>query len=94
MVGGRALLVEGLGLAGGEAGAVDETLQHNGAIANPQQRAGRHRKVVAHQVELRHVRPAREVQLLRMSHADFVTLHLQQLGLVFGRHVRQFRCRR
>ena len=44
----RALLIEWLAL-----GAVDEALEHERAIADAGERAGRHRQVIPHEVELR-----------------------------------------
>ena len=75
---GRALLVERLAL-----GAVDEALQHDRPIADAAQRAGRHREVVADEVELRELRLPREIGLVRVGDPDLAPV---------DREHRRFRC--
>ena len=81
---GGALLVEGLGLRGLEAGAVDEALENDGAVLNSLKRAGRDGEVVADEVELGEFYVAGEVELGGVGDADFVPVDGEEFGVGFG----------
>ena len=61
-IGGRALLVERLGLS-----AVDEALENDGTILDALQRSRGHSEVVFHDIELRYLNLPGEVELFGMG---------------------------
>ena len=77
----RALLVEGLAL-----GAVDEALEHDRAVADAGERTLGDGEVVADEVELRELRLAREVGLVRVRDAHLAARDREDLRRLFLGH--------
>ncbi len=81
MVGGCALLVEGLGF-----GSVDEALEDDGAVANAEEGAGGDGLVVTDEVELGELEFAGEVKLVGVGDADVPTVDGKGLSGFFFFH--------
>ena len=77
----RTLLVERLLVR-----TIHEALQDDRPVAYPEQRAGRHGQVVAHDVDLAQLHLAREVQLVRVRHAYRVAVDVEDLGIILLAH--------
>src|SRR5581483_10896373 len=76
--GGRALLVKSLALR-----AIDESLQHQGTIADARQSARCNREVITDEVEFGELRLPRKVQLVRVCDVDLAALNPEHLGTLF-----------
>ena len=84
MIGGGALLVEGLTF-----GSVDEALQDDGTILNSGEGAGGDGEVVADEVEFRELGLACEIGLVGIGDADFASVDGEEFGGGFFWHVRR-----
>lgn len=82
----RALLVEDLTL-----GAVDETLQHDGSIANARKRARCDRQIILNELEFGELRVEREVRLVRIRNANLAPVDRQYFFFSLGHGSQRFR---
>ena len=82
MVRGGALLIQGFAF-----GSVDEALEDDGAILNAGEGSGGYGEVVADEVEFRELRGAREVGLVGIRDADFVSIDGEKFGGGFFCHM-------
>jgi hypothetical protein len=76
-LGRRTLLIKSFTLS-----TVYKTLQHNRAIANPNQRSRCNRKIVAHEIKLGELCLLGKVKLVRMRDSNFMPLDREDLYIV------------
>ena len=88
---GARFLIEGLGLAGGEAGSVDEALEDDGTALNAEKRARCDGCEVLRDVELGEVGGAVEVRLGGTGDADLLVGDGEEYGVVGLGHGRGMR---
>src|SRR5208283_2033229 len=66
--------------------AVDETLQHDGAIGDAGQSSGGYRQVITHQFELGDLHLSGEIELIRVGNADLAPIDRKDFESVWCLH--------